>query len=203
MRLFVALDLPWALRDTLAGLRGGLPGARWVAPYNLHLTLRFIGETRPDIADEVDLALQSLQVRRFELELQGTGTFARARRSGPHRSTHRSGQPPPGTLMTSATVQMSTTLWAGVVHREPLEHLQNKIETALQRIGLEPERRRFQPHVSLARVDGVAEAVLAGWMQAHNLLRTRPVTIDSFTLFSSQPGPDEPVYTAEVDYALT
>ena len=98
---------------------------------------------------------------------------------------------------------MTTTLWAGVVRNERLDHLQGKIETALQRIGLEPERRRFQPHVSLARVDGVAEAVLAGWVQAHNLLRTEPVTIDSFTLFSSQPGPDQPVYTAEVDYALT
>ena len=196
MRLFVALDLPWSLRETLTGLCGGLPGARWVAPQNLHLTLRFIGETRSDIADEIDLALQSLQVRRFELALAGTGTFVRARRmAAPHRSAHRAGN-----ILTS--MHMTTTLWAGIGRREQLDHLQSKIETALQRIGLAPERRRFQPHVSLARVDGVAEAVLGGWVQAHNLLRTEPVTIDSFTLFSSQPGPDQPVYTAEVDYAL-
>ena len=46
MRLFVALDLPWALRERLAMLSGsGIPGARWVPPENYHLTLRFIGET--------------------------------------------------------------------------------------------------------------------------------------------------------------
>lgn len=176
MRLFVALDMPWSLREVLTGLCGGLTGARWVAPENFHLTLRFIGEARPHIAEEIDLALQCLRVRRLELELAGTGIFERNGRI--------------------------STLWAGVERNGRLEHLQNKIETALQRIGLQPERRRFQPHVSLARVDSVAEPALAGWVQAHNLLRTGPVPIDSFTLFSSQPGPDQPVYTPEVDYEL-
>ncbi|MGI4747223.1 MAG: RNA 2',3'-cyclic phosphodiesterase [Janthinobacterium lividum] len=178
MRLFVAIDLPRSLRQRLAGLYGSLPGALWVAPENIHLTLRFIGETRPDVADEIDHALRSLRGRRFDLALQQTGMFTRA---GPR-----------GTA----------TLCAGVARNEPLDHLRCKIENALQRVGIAPERRRFQPHVSLARVDQVPEPVLAGWMQAHNLLRTDSVVIDSFTLFSSQPGPDRPVYTAEVDYEL-
>lgn len=178
MRLFVAIDLPRSLRETLAGLYGSLPGARWVAPDDIHLTLRFIGETRPDVADEVDYALRSLRGRRFDLALQQTGVFMSAGSRG------------------------ASTLWAGVARSEPLDHLRCKIETALQRVGIAPERRRFQPHVSLARVDQVPDPVLAGWMQAHNLLRTDSVTIDSFTLFSSQPGPDRPVYTAEVNYEL-
>ena len=45
MRLFVGLDLPWELRERLAMLAGGIPGARWVPVENYHLTLRFIGET--------------------------------------------------------------------------------------------------------------------------------------------------------------
>ncbi len=176
MRLFVALDLPWTLRETLSGLCGGLSGARWTAPENLHLTLRFIGEVRRDRAEEIDLALHALRGRRFELAVSGTGLFDRNNRP--------------------------SVLWAGIVRCERLDHLQNKIETALQRAGVVPERRRFQPHISLARVDAVAEPLLAGWLQGHNLLRTRPVPVDSFTLFSSQPGPDQPVYTAEVDYEL-
>lgn len=178
MRLFVALALPRSLRDTLAGLYGSLPGARWVAPENIHLTLRFIGETRPDVADDIDHALRSLHGQQFDLTLQQTGVFARGGSHG------------------------AATLWAGVARNEPLIQLHCKIENALQRAGLAPERRRFRPHVSLARVDQVPEPVLAAWIQAHNLLRTDSVVIDSFTLFSSQPGPDRPVYTAEVDYEL-
>src|ERR1700719_3357225 len=96
----------------------------------------------------------------------------------------------------------STSLWVGVERNPQLDHLQNKIETALQRCGLEPERRRFQPHVTLARLDGSAEAKLAGFVQAHNLFRAEPVPVEHFTLFSSLLGKDQPVYTAEMEYPL-
>jgi RNA 2',3'-cyclic 3'-phosphodiesterase len=176
MRLFVALDLPWELREALAALAGGLTGARWVPPENHHLTLRFVGEVTPHVAEEVDAALAAIRMRPFTLALSGVGLFDRAGRA--------------------------SSLWAGVARCEQLDHLQNKIETALRRAGLPGERRRFQPHVTLARVDGVPEPALAAWVQGHNLLRTEPVPVTSFTLFSSQLSKEQPVYTAEVDYAL-
>ena len=176
MRLFVALDLPFALREALSRLAGGLPGARWVPPDNYHLTLRFLGEVPNFVAEEIDHALAVLRVKRFSLALSGTGTFERSGRT--------------------------VSLWAGVVREPALDHLQSKIETALQRAGLPAERRRFQPHVSLARVDNVAPDRLAGWVQAHNLLRTEPAAIEHFTLFSSQLGKEQAVYTPEVEYAL-
>jgi 2'-5' RNA ligase len=80
--------------------------------------------------------------------------------------------------------------------------LQSKIETALQRCGLEPERRRFQPHLTLARLDNAPETKLASFVQAHNLFRADPVPIEHFTLFSSLLGKDQAFYTAEVEYAL-
>ena len=55
MRLFVALDLPWEVRERLSMLAGGLSGAKWVDPENYHITLRFIGETPPHRAEEIDL----------------------------------------------------------------------------------------------------------------------------------------------------
>jgi 2'-5' RNA ligase len=89
------------------------------------------------------------------------------------------------------------------VERNPsLDHLRGKIETALQRVGLEPERRRFNPHVTLARLDNAAEAKLAGFVQTHNLFRSEPVPVEHFTLFSSQLGKEQSVYTAEVEYPL-
>ena len=72
MRLFVALDLPWMLRDRLSALAGaGLPGARWVPPENYHLTLRFIGETPRHRAEDIDTALAGLRARGFSLTLAG------------------------------------------------------------------------------------------------------------------------------------
>jgi RNA 2',3'-cyclic 3'-phosphodiesterase len=182
MRLFVALDLPWWLRERLSMLTGaGIPGARWVPPENFHLTLRFIGETPAHRAEDIDLALAALRGRGFTLTFAGLGVFT--------KSSPKGGR--------------STTLWVGVERNPQLDHLQGKIETALQRAGLEPERRRFTPHVTLARLDpAVPEAKLAAFVQAHNLFRSEPVPIAHFTLFSSQLGKEQSVYTAEVEYPL-
>jgi RNA 2',3'-cyclic 3'-phosphodiesterase len=177
MRLFVGLELPWELRQRVAMLSGGgIPGARWVPMENYHVTLRFIGETPRHMAEEIDHALAALKVRGFTLTLAGLGTFAKGGRSN--------------------------TLWIGVERNPQLEHLQSKIETALQRCGLEPERRRFQPHLTLARLDNAVEGKLAAFVQAHNLFRAEPVAVEHFTLFSSLLGKEQPVYTAEVEYAL-
>lgn len=177
MRLFVGLDLPWPLRNRLGMLAGGVPGARWVSEENYHVTLRFIGEVAAHQAEEIDHALAALRARGFPLVLAGVGTFSRAGRE--------------------------TTLWVGVDRSPQLDLLQGKIETALQRAGLEPERRRFAPHVTLARLDNPAQAKLAAFVQANNLFRADPVPIGHFTLFSSRLGKEASVYTAEVDYALT
>ncbi|HTR18208.1 MAG TPA: RNA 2',3'-cyclic phosphodiesterase [Acetobacteraceae bacterium] len=176
MRLFVALDLPWLLKESLAALAGGLYGARWVPPENYHLTLRFIGEIPGHQAEEIDHALGLLRGRGFTLELAGVGAFNKAGRA--------------------------TALWAGVARNPALDHLQGKVETALQRIGIAPERRRFQPHITLARLDNAPEAKVGAWVQAHNLFRSEPVMMDHFTLFSSRLGKEQSVYTAEVEYAL-
>ena len=176
MRLFVGLDLPWELREQLALLAGGIPGARWLPPENYHITLRFIGEVVAHQAEEIDHALATLRARGFSLSLTGVGTFEKA------------GRP--------------VALWVGVERNPQLDLLQAKIETACQRAGLDRERRRFAPHVTLARLDNAGEAKLVGWMQAHNLFRSAPVPVEHFTLFSSQLGKEASVYTAEVEYAL-
>lgn len=177
MRLFVGLDVPWEIRSRLDALGGGIPGARWVPDENYHVTLRFIGEVPNFQAEEIDHALAALRGRAFDLVFSGVGTFAKGGRE--------------------------VSLWAGVERNQALDHLQSKIETALQRAGLSPERRRFQPHVTLARLDGSAEARLAAFVQAHNLFREGPVRMEHFTLFSSVLGKEGPVYTAEVEYPLT
>jgi len=176
MRLFVALELPEEVKDRLASLTGGLPGVRWVRPENYHLTLRFIGEVPGYMADELDLALANIRAKPFELSLSGLGTFEKA---GRVQSLHVVAERTPG-----------------------LAHLQTKIETALQRAGLPAERKRFAPHVTLARTDGAAVSRLIGYLQTHNLFRSDPLMVERFVLFSSRLGKEQAVYTPEVEYAL-
>lgn len=177
MRLFVALDLPWSAREQLAALSGsGIPGARWVPPENYHVTLRFIGEVPSHVAQDVDDALLNIRARGFSLVLTGMGTFAKG--------------------------GLTNALWAGVEKSPQLEHLRTKIDNALRRCGLEPERRRFQPHVTLARLDNTVEAKVAAFVQAHNLFRTNPLPVEHFTLFSSLLCKDHAVYTPEAEYEL-
>lgn len=176
MRLFVALDLPRSLRTRLSFLAGGLQGVRWVPPENYHVTLRFIGEVPNWRAEDVDHALANLRAPAFPLQLSGVGAFNKGGKV--------------------------TSLWVGVERTGALEHLQNKVETALQRAGLDPERRRFTPHVTMARLDGAPEAKVAGWVQSHNLFRSEVIPVEHFTLFSSRLGKEQAAYAAEVEYPL-
>ena len=176
IRLFVALDLPEEIRDELSAMCGGIPGARWVPEENYHLTLRFIGEVPGWQAQEVDEALAGIRAPGFDLTLRGVGTFQKAGRIA--------------------------ALWAGVEKSEPLLFLQAKVETALQRIELEPERKRFAPHVTLARTERAAQDKCMAFVQAHNLFRAAPVPVEGFTLYSSRLGKEGAVYEREVEYGL-
>ncbi len=177
MRLFVALDLPWSCREQLAALSGsGIPGARWVPPENFHLTLRFIGDIPSHVAQDVDDALMGLRAKGFDLTLTGMGTFSKG--------------------------GISSALWVGVERSAALDHLRTKVETALRRCGLDAERRKFQPHVTLARLDNPVESKVAAFVQAHNLFRTEPLPVEHFTLFSSILCKDHAVYTPEAEYEL-
>ncbi len=176
MRLFVALDLPWEVKRSLAAFAINLAGARWVPPQNMHLTLRFIGESKGAEAEEIDYALSRIQTREFSLVLTGIGWFEKASRVN--------------------------TLWIGVERNELLLRLQAKVETALRRVGLPPERRKFMPHVTLARMDHPVTPRLVEFVQAHNLYRSPPIIAEHITLFSSHLGGDVPDYTAEMEYTL-
>jgi 2'-5' RNA ligase len=176
LRLFVGIEFPPELKLRLSLLETALPGARWIDPGNLHLTLRFIGEISEDLAADVDEAMGRLKARRFTLQLAGTGIFGGNR---PH------------------------TLWVGVERDPDLVRLHDKIEHALIRAGIAPEPRRFAPHVTLARLRDPELDKLGYFLAAHALFRSDPLPVDRFSLIASFPTKAGSVYEDQADYMLT
>lgn len=176
IRLFVGIGLPEDIRARLAGLCGGVPGARWVAPENLHLTLRFIGEVPEGEAEDIHHALVGVRTRRFDMNLSGMGHFE-----------------------TGSEVR---ALWVRVEKSSELMALQARIESALVRIGVEREERRFTPHITLCRLKDTPLQRVSTFLAHNNMFRAGPVPVDSFSLFSSYRRADGPIYQEEAEYPL-
>ena len=80
--------------------------------------------------------------------------------------------------------------------------LQAEQERRLRRIGLEPEARKFTPHVTLARLRGVAQAAVADYLAARGALQAEAFTVDRFVLFSARDGTGGGPYVVEAAYPL-
>jgi len=175
MRLFVAIPIPDVVAQGLLFIQSGVPGARWQTREQLHLTLRFIGEVDGRDAEAVHDALSAISASSFPLVLKGVGEFG--------------GKKP-------------RALWAGVETSEALLHLQRKIETALQRIGLEAEPRKFTPHITLARLKATPPGTVMDYLVDHALYASAPFAVGAFVLYSSHLSPNGSLYRAEHSYRL-
>lgn len=176
LRLFVAVPLPEDIRSDLAGLCSGVPDAKWVAAENMHLTLRFIGEVGRGDADDIHQALSRIRLPAFDLVVSGVGCFET------RRKIH--------------------TLWASVEKHELLSRLREKVESAVVREGLEPERRKFKAHITLARFRKGSGGRIGTFIENNNRFRTEPFRVSYFTLFRSHLGNQGPYYESLAEYPL-
>ena len=159
LRLFVALELPVAVRDALLGQMGGVTGARWQGDDQLHLTLRFIGEVDQHVAADIDAALGSVNFEPIELALAEIDSFE-------HRGR-------------------IDCLWAGVRPRGSVAALAQRVDAALARVGIPPETRAFVPHITLARLGRDAGSA-ANFLSKRLISMRFPVT--GFALWESRLG---------------
>ena len=176
IRLFVAIPLPGPVRSRLESLCGGLRGAKWVRPENMHLTLRFIGDVQNDLVGDFDAALAKIRAPGFDLTLDGVGSFGRGRNP--------------------------RTVWAGVVKSKPVARLQAKVESALVRAGCPPEGRKFSAHVTTARLRGAKSRDVEAYVADRAAFRAGPFAVDRFTLYSSFLASAGAIHTIEAEYLL-
>jgi 2'-5' RNA ligase len=174
-RIFTGLEIPDEIRRDLDMLRGGLPGARWIDLENYHLTLRFIGEVDDVIAHEVASLLGQVRRREFELRFDGVTSFG--------------GRRPRAVVATLAQTP-------------ELMELQAEHERLMQRIGLEPEGRKYTPHVTLARLRDSSSRQVADYLATRALMRPPPFKVSHFVLFSSRMSVGGGPYVVEAAYPL-
>lgn len=176
-RLFIAIDLPAAVKHSLREISCGVPGARWMTDEQLHLTLVFLGEVNGATALDVGEALDEISCEPFSLTLKGVGHF-----------------PPRG---------HPRVLWVGVEKQDTLMFLQKRLANAVERLGVEIEKRKFTPHITLARLHEVHSDDVGHYIQHHNLLRCGPFEVREFQLLSSTLNPKGARYAVEATYLLS
>jgi 2'-5' RNA ligase len=174
-RLFTALEIPADIGQSLAMMRGGLPGARWIDPENYHLTLRFIGDIDDALAHEIAGLLGRARRSAFDLRIDELSAF---------------GGRKPRALVAAAS------------QASPLMELQAEHERLLQRLGLEPEGRKYTPHVTLARLRDSSSRQVAEYLSARGHFRSPPFRVSRFVLFSSRASVGGGPYVVEAAYPL-
>jgi 2'-5' RNA ligase len=175
-RLFTGLEIPGDVAFALSLKRGGLMGARWIDPENYHITLRFIGDVDGKTANEVVDALDRLaNSEPFGIRLSHLGTFG--------------GDKP-------------RALFAGVEQNSVLARLQAAQERVLQRLGLQPESRKFTPHVTLARLRGTGPMEVARFIAQSGRFTALEFPVGRFVLFSSKDSVGGGPYLVEQAYPL-
>jgi 2'-5' RNA ligase len=174
-RIFTGLEIPAEVRNALSGLRGGLPGARWIDPENYHLTLRFIGDVDDVVAREVAFMLGRVRRTGFELRFDSLSSFGGRR---------------------------PRALIAALAPTQELMELQAEQERLLRRVGLEPEGRKYTPHVTLARLRESTSRQVADYLTVRALLGTLSFRVSHFVLFSSRASTGGGPYIVEAAYPL-
>jgi 2'-5' RNA ligase len=188
VRLFVALEIPSAVRDNLAAQIRGLRDLsskvadkrpHWVRPENLHVTLKFIGEVSPTKLDSIRSALSAIRSDApVDLKFHGLGFF-------PNENYPR-------------------VLWAGLDATTNLTTLAGDIDGALESQGVARERRAFTPHLTLARIEppGLHERLRAV-IQDNRAREFGSFQTREFYLIESKLKPSGAEYTTLASFPFT
>ena len=173
MRLFTGLELPSDIALDLNFMQGGIMGARWIDRENFHITLRFIGDIDDAMGRDIAEALEDAAIQPFALSIKGIDVFGGNK---PHAIIARLAESP------------------------ELIRLQASQERICQSVGLEPEGRKFIPHVTLARLRDADQRALRSFIESHALYHSRSFVVERFVLFSSKPSRGGGPYAVEGAY---
>lgn len=180
-RLFIAVPIPSHIKSSLLQLRVNIPGAKWIPEDQLHITLKFIGEVDGHVFKDIRNKLSEIKMDQFPLQIKGVGYF------------------PPGN---SSKRSVPKVLWAGIGDLIYLSRLKNKIESTLNESGIKREGRKFNPHVTLARLKNSHPQSITDFLSAYSTFKSDSFRVEEFRLYSSKLLPGGAVHNIEAVYPL-
>lgn len=180
-RAFIALEIPTQTHQEISikttGLRKDLGThlVRWVSPGNIHLTLKFLGDISSTQIEQVTQALSDLASKheKHKIIISGLGTFPNMRRP--------------------------RVIWIGIQAPEQLRALYQNLETAIAKLGFPPEKRSFNPHLTIGRVKQHISPTeierIRNIMSNAKVGLIDTVEVENLHLFKSDLKPSGAVYT--------
>lgn len=175
-RLFISIDLPEEVKDQISDLYCAIKGAKWTDTEQLHLTLRFIGETDCQTEDRIIGSLSEIHFEPFPMKIKGIGYF-------PPRKEPR-------------------ILWTGIEENKNLTDLQARIERALVHLDIEPDLRRFHPHITIARLDNPHQERVVNLITENNLFCSEQFEVSEFHLYRSYLGKTGAHHVLEASFGV-
>lgn len=178
-RLFVGLVVPEVVRRDLAELAEPLAAVRWIPPENLHLTLRFIGDSDNARRDRIVDALARVRVEPFILPVEGLGVF-------PTRGPAK-------------------VIWAGLGNAHTrLFQLRKQVDDALLSVDMTIDVHSFHPHITIGRLaESYEPKELARFLEQHAKFEAPPFRVGEFQLLASDlRGGGAPRYESVRTFAL-
>lgn len=180
MRLFTAIDIPDSLRDDLTALQDAdALAARWSDPEQFHVTLRFIGdvsEEQPRQPSGYEEALAEVDADPVHCDPYGLDVL-------PSRRLPR-------------------VLMLGLERTDSMMALYNAVTDVLEAEGLDPEDRKYRPHVTIARLDDVDRDAVHDFLRAQNDRSFPAFEAEQFVLYESTLMPDGAIHEPRATYPL-
>lgn len=180
-RAFIAVEIPVSstLEHFSESVKGTGAGLKMVNLANLHITLKFLGNTHETLVPEIEMVMKDAVagIQPFTMKLKGTGAFPNLKRI--------------------------SVIWAGLENAAALGEIAEKIDVGLKLLGFQPERRKFSPHITIARVkNSKNKDRLVRVIQQFSDTEFEEVPVNRIILKKSLLTPQGPIYSDIVETKL-
>jgi 2'-5' RNA ligase len=176
MRLFIAIPLTENTKISIINFQRPVEGIRWQRRGQLHLTLRFLGETSSNRLPDLRNQLDNIEQEPFLLNIKGAGVFPNLR--------------------------SPRVIWAGVKKSELLGDLHEAIEEQCRAVGFDADKRSFKPHITLGRVKQASANVVKEVLEEGQADISSSERVDCFNLYQSDTRPEGAVHSIIETYSL-